>query len=76
MPHQHNSPGEQRVEELERRRIVLNQQLMSVQTLAEANEIERELWALRAAISHYRSKLGGLGRKTRLTEERSSEHTL
>jgi hypothetical protein len=75
VPHEDNSPCEQRAEELERRRIALNQQLMNIQTLAEANEIERELWALRAALSYYRSKLRGLGRETGLTEERSSQHT-
>ena len=48
---------EERLQELERRRIALNQQLMNVQTLAEANDIERELWALRAEISYYKSKL-------------------
>ena len=62
MPKQHAPQPEERLQELERGRIALNQFLMNVQTLAEANDIERELWALRAEISHYKSKLRGSGR--------------
>ncbi len=48
---------EQDIQELERKRAALNQQLMNAQTLAEANRIERELQALRIAISYHRARL-------------------
>jgi hypothetical protein len=51
--------AEQRIEELESKRITLNQRLMDAQTVQEANDIEPELWAVRAAISHYQSRLRG-----------------
>ena len=44
---------EKAIRELEERRKVLNERLMTSQTLADANSIERELWALRAAIRFY-----------------------
>ena len=47
---------EQRIQELEQKRAALNQQLMNAQTQAEANCIERELWAVRAALSYHSSQ--------------------
>jgi hypothetical protein len=47
---------EQRIQELEKRRVALNNQLMDAQSVTEANEIERELWALRTAISYHNSE--------------------
>ncbi|HEV2697188.1 MAG TPA: hypothetical protein VGU90_04280 [Terriglobales bacterium] len=48
--------SEQVISELENRRKLLNDKLMNAKTVREANEIERELWALRAAI-RYRKRL-------------------
>lgn len=47
--------GKQTLRELESRRKALNEQLMNSGTLDEANKIERELWAVRAAIRIRRS---------------------
>jgi predicted nucleic acid-binding Zn-ribbon protein len=47
---------QQRIQELEKRRVALNSKLMDAQSIAEANEIERELWALRTAISCHKSE--------------------
>jgi hypothetical protein len=40
------------ISELENKRKLLNERFMNAQTLQEANEIERELWAIRAAIRY------------------------
>jgi hypothetical protein len=45
--------GEQIIVELEEKRKNLNEKLMNSITLAQANAIERELWALRTKIRHY-----------------------
>lgn len=50
-------PVEEAISELESRRKTLNEELMNSKTTREANRIERELWALRAAI-RYRKRLG------------------
>lgn len=42
--------GKQTLRELESRRKALNERLMNSKNLEEANNIERELWAVRAAI--------------------------
>jgi hypothetical protein len=47
---------QQRIQELENRRLILNQKLMDADSKAEVNEIERELWALRAAIRYHKSQ--------------------
>jgi hypothetical protein len=57
------STFEQRIRELEKQRLALNKQLMDAQSVAEANEIERELWALRTAISRHKSKHGSPERR-------------
>lgn len=46
--------SEQVIRELELKRKALNERLMNAKDLAEANSIERELWALRAAIRHHK----------------------
>jgi hypothetical protein len=53
--------SEKAISELENKRKLLNERLMDAQTLQEANEIERELWAIRAAI-RYRKRFpkGGI----------------
>ena len=43
--------------ELETKRKNLNERLMNSRTLADANNIERELWAIRAAIRLYKNAL-------------------
>jgi hypothetical protein len=48
------NPLERRLKVLEQKRIALNQGHRA-QTLVEANGIERELWALRLAISRFRA---------------------
>lgn len=54
--------GEQIIRDLEDRRKALNERLMNSKTIDEANNIERELWALRAAIRHCkRATLGEKG---------------
>ena len=50
-------PIEQRIRELEDQRKTLNQKLMDATDAAEANAVERELWAVRTAIAHYKSLL-------------------
>src|SRR5579864_2397277 len=45
--------SKQTLRELESRRRALNERLMNSKTLADANNIERELWAVRAAIRHH-----------------------
>ena len=57
------STFEQRIRELEKQRLALNKQLMDAQSIAEANEIERELWALRTAISRHKSEHGSPERR-------------
>jgi hypothetical protein len=44
--------SEEAISELENKRKLLNDRLMNAQTLQEANQIERELWAIRAAIRY------------------------
>jgi hypothetical protein len=45
---------EQIIRELEDKRKILNERLMNSATVAEANKIERELWALRASIQYHK----------------------
>ena len=45
------------IRELESKRRALNERLMNSKDVAEANSIERELWALRAAIRHHKSRM-------------------
>lgn len=45
--------SEDTIRELELKRRALNERLMNAKDLAEANSIERELWALRTAIRHH-----------------------
>lgn len=47
--------NEQTIRQLERRRKALNWQLMNSSTAEEANNIERELWALRTEIRYHKS---------------------
>jgi hypothetical protein len=42
--------SEKVISQLENQRRILNERLMNAPTLREANQIERELWAIRAAI--------------------------
>lgn len=46
------------IRELEFKRRALNERLMNTKDVAEANSIERELWALRAAIRYHRGVIG------------------
>ncbi len=46
-----------RIAELEKRRVVLNQEQMRATARKEVNAIERELRAIRMAISHYKAVL-------------------
>jgi membrane-bound lytic murein transglycosylase MltF len=46
---------EKLLKQLEEKRATLNQKLMKTRSLREANRIERELWALRAAIAYHTS---------------------
>jgi len=48
--------SEQMISELESRRKALNERLMNSKDTRDANNIERELWALRTAIRLYRSQ--------------------
>ena len=45
------------IRELEFKRRALNERLMDAKDVAEANRIERELWALRAAIRYHKGKM-------------------
>jgi hypothetical protein len=47
---------ERMIQQLERKRTALNHKLMKTRNLRDANRIERELWALRAAISYHKSQ--------------------
>jgi hypothetical protein len=49
--------SEEALRELEIRRRALNERLMNSRDLSEANSIERELWAVRAAIRHHKGIL-------------------
>ncbi len=51
------SSSEQIIRELESKRKALNERLMNAKDLTEANSIERELWALRAAIRHHKGTI-------------------
>ena len=51
--------SEETIQELELKRRALNERLMNTRDLAEANSIERELWALRAAIRYHTGMLSG-----------------
>lgn len=61
------SSSEDIIRELEFKRRALNERLMNAKDVAEANGVERELWAVRAAIRYHKGKLA---RETR--RERSS----
>ena len=43
------------VQQLEDKRVALNRELMLAKSQAEANRIERELWALRTADAHHKA---------------------
>jgi hypothetical protein len=45
------------IRELEFRRRALNERLMNAKDVAEANGIERELWAVRARIRYHKAKM-------------------
>lgn len=45
------------IRELEFKRRAMNERLMNTKDVAEANGIERELWALRAAIRYHKGKI-------------------
>ena len=47
---------EMMIQQLEKKRTALNQELMKTKSIREANRVERELWALRAAISYHKSR--------------------
>lgn len=53
------------IRELEFKRKALNDRLMNAKDVAEANSIERELWALRAAIRYHKGKISKDGRRER-----------
>lgn len=55
------------IRELEFKRKALNERLMNANDVAEANVIERELWALRTAIRYHKSKVGREARRERST---------
>jgi len=62
------------IRELEFKRKALNERLMNSKNVAEANGIERELWALRAAIRYHKGKVAKDGRRERsgsVQQERS-----
>lgn len=59
------------IRELEIKRKAMNERLMNAKDVAEANGIERELWALRAAIRYHR---GSIARETRALGPRSVTH--
>ncbi len=48
------NPSQDIIRELEFKRRALNERLMNAKDVAEANGIERELWALRAAIRYHK----------------------
>ena len=48
-------PRDELVQQLEDKRVALNRELMLAKSQAEANRIERELWALRTAIAYHKS---------------------
>lgn len=58
------------IRELEIKRKAMNDRLMNAKNVAEANGIERELWALRAAIRYHR---GNIARETRSVRSGSVE---
>ena len=45
------------IRELEFKRRALNERLMNAKDVAEANGIERELWAVRARIRYHKTKM-------------------
>lgn len=53
------SAADQVIKDLESRRRALNERLMNSKSTQEANGIERELWAVRAAIRYYKSADAG-----------------
>ncbi len=53
------------IRELEIKRKALNERLMNAEDVAEANGIERELWAVRAAIRYHKSKMARGARRER-----------
>jgi hypothetical protein len=57
--------SEQIIRELEFKRKALNERLMNAKDLTEANTIERELWALRAAIRHHNAAVRRASSQTR-----------
>jgi len=65
------NPVDKILGELESKRKAMNERLMNSRTIMEANKIERELWAVRAAIRHYRSMGNG---KSGSQLERSESH--
>jgi hypothetical protein len=61
----------QTLSELKRKRTLLNDLLMKSKTLAEANNIERELWAVRTAIGLFKSDSSN-----EVVQRRSSSYSL
>ena len=61
--------SEDTIRELEFKRRALNERLMNAKDVAEANRIERELWALRAAIRYHK----GIIAKGARTRSRSGQ---
>jgi hypothetical protein len=59
---------------LEDKRASLNDRLMNARDRKEANSIERELWAVRAAIRHHKAMLQE--RKSGTTNEEGSDSKL
>lgn len=49
--------SEDTIRELEFKRRALNERLMNAKDVAEANGIERELWALRVRIRYHKSRI-------------------
>jgi len=58
--------------ELESRRRGLNERLMNSKNLTDANNIERELWAVRAAIRHHKQAMAS--DKPSVAKTESSHH--
>jgi hypothetical protein len=61
------------IRELELKRKALNQRLMNSKDVAEANGIERELWALRAAIRYHKGEVAREARAERSTPVRKED---
>jgi hypothetical protein len=67
------NPSPDIIRELELKRKALNERLMNAKDIAEANAIERELWALRAAIRYHKSKIAREARAGRSSPVRKEK---